>query len=178
MTRGPLLTGLSPNLISFASATRRAAVGIRDERGGERVRCILVTWRIVPSSRDSCVRRSRSIRPLTAQPRAANDRLIGEQFRRLISMRRMLKSRPLFYLGIPLISDGRNHDLEVRTRQEIPDRQFRSEIDVHSTKGHTQRAGDSWESPARRRPVMGGLQRTVRSSGTNMKYASQTPARN
>jgi len=36
MTRGPLLTGLSPNLISFASATRRAAVGIRDERGGER----------------------------------------------------------------------------------------------------------------------------------------------
>jgi hypothetical protein len=73
---------------------------------------------MVPSSRDSCVHRSRSIRPLTAQPQAANESLIAVQFRRPIYTRRMLKSRDLFGLGIDPISRRRNHDLEsVRTRE-------------------------------------------------------------
>ncbi len=55
-----------------ACAISGAASASRPTASTTSVRCSEVTWRMIPSSRDSCVRRSRSIRALTARPRAAN----------------------------------------------------------------------------------------------------------
>jgi hypothetical protein len=60
------------------------------------VRCVRVTWRIVPSSRDSGLRRSRSIRPLTARSRAANGSLMPFDIERVISALRAMRRMHAF----------------------------------------------------------------------------------
>ena len=113
---GPLVRSVDSSLSDqraspSAYATSGAASASRPTASTTSVRCSEVTWRMIPSSRDSCVRRSRSIRPLTARPRATNEPLIAEQFRRSISMRRMLEICASRDLGRAPIFHRRNHDL-------------------------------------------------------------------